>query len=58
MANEEQVRQLAYELWEQAGRPHGLDLQHWFEAEVIAKQQDEQGTDKAKARRSRDKDKT
>ena len=22
----------AYEIWEQAGRPHGLDRQHWLQA--------------------------
>ncbi|RXH24255.1 MULTISPECIES: DUF2934 domain-containing protein [Bradyrhizobium] len=28
-----QVRARAYELWEQAGRPAGQDLEFWFEAE-------------------------
>jgi hypothetical protein len=29
----EQVRQLAYELWEAQGRPEGHSLEHWREAE-------------------------
>ena len=27
------IRQRAYEIWEQSGRPDGLDLEHWAEAE-------------------------
>lgn len=26
------IAQRAYEIWEQAGRPHGLDRDHWFRA--------------------------
>jgi len=29
----ERVRDLAYSLWEQQGRPVGRDLEHWLEAE-------------------------
>ncbi|HEB80083.1 MAG TPA: DUF2934 domain-containing protein [Rhodospirillales bacterium] len=28
-----QVRQRAFHLWEAAGRPHGVDQEHWFQAE-------------------------
>jgi hypothetical protein len=31
--NEEAVRQLAYRLWEQRGRPHGRSEEDWFAAE-------------------------
>jgi hypothetical protein len=30
---EEQIRLKAYELWEDAGRPYGADLQFWLAAE-------------------------
>src|SRR6266567_2057553 len=34
MANhrEQEIRQRAYELWEQEGKPHGDDLRHWLKA--------------------------
>ena len=28
----------AYEIWEQAGRPHGLDRQHWLQASAEIEQ--------------------
>jgi hypothetical protein len=30
---EEQIRRLAYQKWEAAGRPHGDGVCYWFEAE-------------------------
>lgn len=33
-ANEENVSRLAYQLWEQAGRPVGRDLEFWLAAEA------------------------
>jgi hypothetical protein len=30
--DEENVRRIAYELWEKEGRPHGRHDQHWHEA--------------------------
>jgi hypothetical protein len=27
------IAQLAYELWQQNGCPHGRDQEHWFQAE-------------------------
>ncbi|WP_105384299.1 DUF2934 domain-containing protein [Neorhizobium alkalisoli] len=30
--DEDQIRQRAYEIWEQEGRPHGEDLRHWIRA--------------------------
>lgn len=35
MTSEEQVRELAYRLWEQEGRPAGRDQEHYFEAARI-----------------------
>ncbi|MBF0145799.1 MAG: DUF2934 domain-containing protein [Magnetococcales bacterium] len=31
--NEEQIRLMAYSLWEREHRPHGRDLEFWYEAE-------------------------
>lgn len=28
------IRRRAYEIWERAGRPHGEDQAHWFEAQA------------------------
>jgi len=27
------IRERAYRIWEEAGRPHGLDQEHWHAAE-------------------------
>ncbi len=36
MANkEDEVRLIAYSLWEQEGYPNGKDYEHWFSAESI-----------------------
>jgi hypothetical protein len=32
---EEEIRQLAYRLWQEEGRPDGYDVQHWLKAETI-----------------------
>jgi hypothetical protein len=31
----EQIRELAYHLWDLCGRPHGADIEHWLEARRI-----------------------
>lgn len=33
MAREEEIRQMAYRLWEQAGRPEGRDQEFWYQAQ-------------------------
>jgi hypothetical protein len=33
----EDIEKIAYEFWEQSGRVHGRDLDHWLEAERIVK---------------------
>jgi DNA-binding transcriptional regulator YiaG len=35
MTNEEQIRLLAYHLWEENGRPEGNDLNFWLQAERL-----------------------
>jgi hypothetical protein len=34
MATEQQIRDYAHQLWEQAGRPGGRDAEFWHAAEV------------------------
>jgi hypothetical protein len=31
---EEHIRQRAYEIWEQEGRPDGHDCEHWLQAQA------------------------
>ena len=31
--SKERIRLRAHQLWEEAGRPHGYDLDHWLQAE-------------------------
>lgn len=33
MNKEQSIRERAYVIWEQLGRPHGQDLDNWLEAE-------------------------
>ncbi len=35
MTTHEDVKRLAFELYEKDGRPEGRDLEHWFEAERL-----------------------
>jgi len=32
---DEEIRQLAYKIWQEAGCPNGCDIQHWLKAESI-----------------------
>ena len=32
---DEEIRQLAYRIWQEAGCPNGSDLQHWLKAKEI-----------------------
>jgi len=32
---QEQIRELAYRIWQEEGYPHGYDVQHWLKAEAI-----------------------
>ncbi|EFH12086.1 DUF2934 domain-containing protein, partial [Teichococcus cervicalis] len=44
---EERIRQRAYALWEQAGRPHGQDEAHWHQASGELDAAPEQGRGRA-----------
>ena len=38
MHTEKQIKELAYTMWEQEGRPEGKDVEHYFAAEQILKE--------------------
>jgi hypothetical protein len=35
MVTEQQIKELAYTIWEEEGRPEGKDLEHYFRARQI-----------------------
>jgi hypothetical protein len=35
MNRDEEIRQVAYKLWQEEGYPHGYEVQHWLKAESI-----------------------
>ena len=37
MEREEEIRDLAYRIWEEEGYPEGRNLEHWVKAEAILK---------------------
>ncbi len=38
MAQEDEIRLIAYKIWEEEGCVNGNDCEHWFRAEIIWKQ--------------------
>jgi hypothetical protein len=52
---DEQIQQLAYKIWQEAGCPSGSDLQHWLKAEEVwlANNRPEKRAKPAKARKPR-----
>ena len=40
MATEEQIRELAFAIWEQEGRPEGKHVEHYFRAKQILEAQE------------------
>ena len=40
MVTEEQIRELAYAIWEQEGRPEGRDLNYYFRAKQILEERE------------------
>jgi hypothetical protein len=32
---DEQIRELAYRIWQEEGYPHGYEVQHWLKAETM-----------------------
>ena len=40
MPTEEQIKELAYIMWEQEGRPEGRDVEHYFAAKQMLEEQE------------------
>jgi hypothetical protein len=40
MVTEEQIRELAYTIWEREGRPEGKDLEYYFRAKKILEERE------------------
>lgn len=38
MQHNEEIRLIAYRIWEEQGRPDGRDLEHWLKAEAISQE--------------------
>jgi hypothetical protein len=56
---EEEIRQIAYQLWQDEGSPHGRHLDHWLKAESIwCKQQAAQQPEQLRSSKARPKRKS
>jgi hypothetical protein len=44
MAREDDIRLIAYNLWEEEACPDGKDCEHWYRAEIIWQEQQKQNT--------------
>ena len=40
---EEEIRQIAYGIWEADGQPEGRDLEHWSKGEAIWQERQQEG---------------
>jgi len=40
MTIEEQIREVAYSIWEQEGRPYGKDVEHYFRAKKMLEERE------------------
>lgn len=52
-ADEEQIRQRAYQIWEREGRPHGREREHWATAKLELAREAQPAATKAPAKRTR-----
>ena len=50
MGREDEIRLIAYKIWEEEGCPNGRDCEHWFRAEVIWDQQQKPGGKKEESK--------
>ena len=42
MQHDDEVRQIAYKIWEEEGYPQGRDQDHWFKAEATWQERQDQ----------------
>ncbi len=40
MAREEQIKELAHDIWEKEGHPEGKDVEHYFRAKKVLEEQE------------------
>ena len=40
MATEEEIKTLAYNLWEEESRPEGKDVEHYYRAKMLLEEQE------------------
>lgn len=40
MVTEEQIRELAYSIWEQEGQPNGKDWEHYYKAKLMLEERE------------------
>ena len=43
MGREDEIKLIAYKIWEEEGCPNGRDCEHWFRAEVVWEQKNPRG---------------
>lgn len=39
MYHDDEIKSIAYRIWEEEGRPDGRDLDHWLKAEAVWNEQ-------------------
>jgi hypothetical protein len=47
MGREDEIRLIAYDIWEEESCPDGCDCEHWFRAEVIWEEQNKKAAAKS-----------
>lgn len=53
MEREDEIRSLAYSLWEQEGHQEGRDYEYWLRAEAIWTEQNPESTEKSSRAKSK-----
>jgi hypothetical protein len=53
MGREEEIRSLAYIIWEQEGHLEGRDYEYWLRAETIWEEQNPESTSKSTSTKSK-----
>jgi hypothetical protein len=49
MSKDNEIRAIAYRIWEEEGRPEGREIEHWRRAEAIWQEQSAQSATEAEA---------
>ena len=53
MGREDEIRLIAYSIWEEENCPDGRDCEHWFRAEIIWEEQNKKAAAKTVMMRSK-----